>query len=432
MKYFKSLFKENLLLRITSLNASVIIVRLIVSLFVQRILAVNLGETGIAKIGQLRNVIQMLTGLSSLGTFNGVVKYVAEFNDNKKKLKEVFNTVFVFWLIGSVLSGLFLFFNAHWISERLFGHRGFTELIYVLALMPMVIGANRIFHGVVNGLSEYKKYAKIDLFGYLAATVLMLLSLLYYNLKGVLFAIALTPIIQCVIILLVFRSVLKRYLKWQDLRLKTPYLKPFLGFALMSMLSSVLLNYIELDIRTLITDRINIEEAGYWTAVNFISKNYMVFSSGVFSLYVIPKFARIYSGKDFKQELVHIYKTLLPLFGLGMLLVYFFRFTVIEIIYPDFTGMAPLFKWQLLGDFIRLASLVMAHQFLAKKLVKSFVFTELISLAMFYFLSKYLVGIYGVEGVVMAHFYRYIVYFLVVGLMVWYFFKRQGASSGAG
>ena len=428
MKNLKALFRENLLLKITSLNAFVIVLRLTVSLFAQRVLAVNLGETGIAQIGQLRNLMQMLTGVSSLGTFNGIVKYVAEFNDNRKKLNEVFSTVFVFWLIGAVLAGLFLFFNASWVSLQLFGNQDFTGLIYTVSLMPLVIGVNRIFQGVVNGLSEYKKYAKIDLFGYLASTALLVVSLFYYNLKGVLFAIALTPIIQFVIILLVFRPILKHYIRLQGLKLKTPYLKPFLGFALMSLLSSVLLNYIELDIRTVITNRISVDEAGYWTAVNFISKNYMVFSSGIFSLYVIPKFSRIYSGSDFKQEVVHIYKTLLPLFGLGMLLVYLFRFVVIDIIYPNFTGMAPLFKWQLLGDFIRLASLVIAHQFLAKKMVKSFVFTELVSLGMFYFLSKYLVGIYGVEGVVMAHFYRYIIYFLLVALMVWIFFKRQSSK----
>ena len=72
-----------------------------------------------------------------------------------------------------------------------------------------------------------------------------------------------------------------------------------------------------------------------------------------------------------------------------------------------------------MGDFIRLASLVIAHQFLAKKLVKSFIFTELISLGLFFVFSKYLVDLYGATGVVMAHFYRFIVYLVVVIIVVW-------------
>ena len=160
-------------------------------------------------------------------------------------------------------------------------------------------------------------------------------------------------------------------------------------------------------------------EAGYWTAMNFISKNYMAFSSAIFTLYVIPKFSRIYDRNGFLKEVINIYKTLLPLFGLGMLLIYIFRDFIINIIYPNFVGLEPLFKWQLMGDFIRLASLVIAHQFLAKKLVKSFIFTELISLGLFFVFSKYLVDVYGATGVVMAHFYRFIVYLVVVIIVVW-------------
>ena len=108
-----------------------------------------------------------------------------------------------------------------------------------------------------------------------------------------------------------------------------------------------------------------------------------------------------------------------------MVLVYLLRNYIIELIYPNFLGMEPLFKWQLLGDFIRLCALVLAYQFLAKKLVKSFVITELISLVLFYVLTKIFIGIYGTEGVVIAHFVRYIIYLIVVIIFVQIYYKRQ-------
>ena len=80
--------------------------------------------------------------------------------------------------------------------------------------------------------------------------------------------------------------------------------------------------------------------------------------------------------------------------------------------------MEPLFKWQLLGDFIRLCALVLAYQFLAKKLVKSFVITELISLVLFYVLTKVFIVTYGTEGVVIAHFVRYVIYLIVVIIFI--------------
>ncbi|WP_338356711.1 O-antigen translocase [Yeosuana marina] len=421
----KDIFKNNLLLKITSLNTLVISIRLIISLVVQRILAATVGEIGIAKIGQLRNLTLIITSTSSLGVFNGIVKYVAEFKDKNEKLKDLFSTAFLFVFIGSLLTSIIVFFNASWICNKLFGDLHLIFLIKFLALLPCVIGVNRLFQGILNGLSEYKKYAKIDLLSYILSIALLLTCLYYYNLEGVLFSIILAPLIQFFVIIYVFGSQLKQYIKFKGYNLKLPFAKEILAFTLMSFVSTVLLNYIELDIRTMITNKISINEAGYWTAMNFISKNYMTFSSSIFTLYVIPKFSRIYTGRLFKEEVLYIYKTLLPLFGIGMILVYLLRNEIIAIIYPDFIGMEPLFKWQLLGDFVRLTTLVIAHQFLAKKMVKTFVITELMSLAIFYILSKNLVVIYGTEGVVMAHFIRYISYFFIVVIAVWNYFRIQ-------
>ena len=76
--------------------------------------------------------------------------------------------------------------------------------------------------------------------------------------------------------------------------------------------------------------------------------------------------------------------------------------------------MTNLFKWQLLGDFVKFIALVVAYQFLAKRQIWYFVFTELLSVILFYIFSGYFIKLYGTEGIVMAHFFRYIVYLLVV------------------
>ncbi|MDB4225203.1 O-antigen translocase, partial [Flavobacteriaceae bacterium] len=186
--------------------------------------------------------------------------------------------------------------------------------------------------------------------------------------------------------------------------------------------------FVEIDIRSMLAEKMSERDAGVWTNITFISRNYMVFSGSLFSLYVLPKFAGIYTGKAFKNEVYSIYKTLLPIFGLGMLVVFFGKSIIIQLLYPGLDEMLPLFKWQLLGDFIRLASLVLAHQFLAKKMVRNFIFSELLSLGLFYGFANYLVTQYGLEGIVMGHFLRYIIYFIVVIFLVWRYFNNQKIS----
>ncbi|MCW8980701.1 MAG: oligosaccharide flippase family protein, partial [Altibacter sp.] len=206
--------RENLLLKITSLNTVVIGIRLVVSFFIQRLLAVLVGEEGISKIGQLRNITQLLTSLASFGIFSGVVKYVAEYKEDNEQLQKLFSTSLLFVLIGTVVTALLLFFGANAISERLFTSQDYTYLIKILAVLVPVISVHRIFTGVVNGLSMYKKYAKIDLFGYLASAVLMVYFLYEYNIDGALLAIALTPLIQLTVLLIIFTKTLREYIQF--------------------------------------------------------------------------------------------------------------------------------------------------------------------------------------------------------------------------
>ncbi|MGJ8550864.1 O-antigen translocase [Winogradskyella wichelsiae] len=409
---------SNTVLKITSLNAVVITIRLIVSAFIQRLLAVTVGEVGIASIGQLRNVIAMITSTSTLGTFNGLVKYIAEFKNDQSELSKLFSTVTVFGIIGSLISSAVLFFGASFLSDYLYDSQDYIFVFQLLAVIIPFVAIGRIVNAVISGLSDYKRYAKVELISYILATIALVIGVYTSELNGVLIAIIVAPVIQLIVLVFVFGKTLNTYVKFKSLKFDLIYKNKLLAFTLMSFISTFLLNYIELNIRTLVSEEININEAGYWTAVTFISKNYMVFATGLFTLYVLPKFASIHNKHDFKIEVFNIYKTILPIFGLGMILVYFLRNFIIQIIYPDFSGMEPLFKWQLLGDFIRLGALVLSHQFLAKRLVKSFVITEIVSLGLFFVLSKIFIQYYGTEGVVIAHFVRYIIYFIMVAFVI--------------
>jgi len=267
-------------------------------------------------------------------------------------------------------------------------------------------------------LSQYKDFAKIELLAYLISASLTIWFLYQYNLEGVLVAIAVIPVIQVFVMLFIFIKVLREYVQFSKIEFKIPLAKSLLAFSLMSFVSTILLNILEADIRGMIESKIGSTGADVWTGMTTLSKNYMVFSGAIFTLYVIPKFSAIYNKNDFVKEVGTIYKTLLPMFAVGMLIIYFGRQLFIDFIFVDYTEMKPLFKWQLLGDFMRLLSLVLAHQFFAKKMVRNFIFTEILSLTLFYVFANYLSGIYGVEGVVMAHLFRYIIYFFVVLFLV--------------
>lgn len=423
------IISNNLILKITSLNSLVVGARLLISLVVQNLLAQYTGQAGIAKVGQLRNISSMLMSLTSLGTFNGVVKYVSEYKSDQKNLLKLFSTLYVFSFTASIVIFFILFFWAPYFSNKLFLSDTYVIVFKVMAIAVPFISMNRIFNGVINGISDYKKHTKIEFISHFLAAVLLLVSLYFYSLKGVLVAIALTPIIQFTVLIFIFGKLLKDYVDFKAITFKIPFFKQLLGFTAMSFVATVLSNYVEIDIRTLILDKISEAEAGSWTAMNSISKIYMQFLIAIFTLYILPKYATINTSFEFRIELKKIYKSLVPLVFAGMILIYLLRNTLIELIFTDaFLGMAILFKWQLAGDFVRFIANVLSYQFLAKKQIKYFIYTQLIGLLMYVMFSRCFLPYFGTEGVVMALFVSNLVYLGAVLFTLRKLFSGQNVS----
>ena len=411
-----SFIKDNLLLKITSLNSGAIGIKALLGFASQRIIAEKFGPAGVAFIGDLRNIIPMIQSFSTLGIFNGIVKYVAEHKENKEELLKLFSTAFVWLLFSSLVTFFVLFFGASYWNDLIFStENDFSFVFKILAIAVPFIAMNRVVNGVINGLSAYKKFVKIELISYCLGVVLLITLLYYKNLNGALFAIAIFPILQFSILFYFFSKTLKEYLDYKKISFTIPYKNKLIGFTIMSFVATLLSNFVEIDLRGHLKNQISEADAGYWTAMTNLSKQYLMFSSAILTLYVIPKFSKIKRSVDFRREVLSIYKTLLPLFAGGMLLIFVLKDWVIDLTHgEDFLAMKPLFKWQLLGDFIKIASIIIAHQFYAKKMVKQFIVTELISLVLFYGLSSYFISSMGAEGIVLAHLLRYLICFPLV------------------
>jgi hypothetical protein len=108
----------------------------------------------------------------------------------------------------------------------------------------------------------------------------------------------------------------------------------------------------------------------------------------------------------------------MPMFGLGLIIIYFIRPYIVSGIFSDeFQPVEDLFLWQLLGDFVKVLSIVIAYQFLAKKMFWHYVITEAFLVIMLYITSVYFIDVYGVKGAVIGHFVSYFIYYLVVLLI---------------
>src|SRR5690606_31290450 len=102
----------------------------------------------------------------------------------------------------------------------------------------------------------------------------------------------------------------------------------------------------------------------------------------------------------------------------GLILIYLLRSVIISVIFSKaFEPVENLFGWQLLGDFVKVLSVVIAYQFIAKKMFWHFIITELFLVVIMYFSSVYLIDAFGVKGAVIGHFVSYVMHFGIILLI---------------
>ncbi|MBT8259776.1 MAG: O-antigen translocase, partial [Bacteroidia bacterium] len=191
------------------------------------------------------------------------------------------------------------------------------------------------------------------------------------------------------------------------------FMKKFTSYGVMAVITGIAFPLIMIGIRNYIIDTQGMRDAGYWEAMNRISSYYLMFVNSIMTLYFLPRFSEIDSKKEFRQEVFSFYKTIIPVFALGLFVIYLLKpFVVALFLTENFVFVENLFGWQLLGDLVKIMAIVIAYQFIAKKMFIHFIVTFLIIAT--YFTSVYLIDIYGVKGANMAHFFSYAMYYIII------------------
>lgn len=422
MNFNREIFKSSLF-KVTSLNSVSVVLKIITGLISSKIIAVFLGAPGMALVGNMRNFFTSVETISTLGFQNGIVKYSAENQENESELKKVISTIF-FSLIGaSIIFGLVLFlFATNW-NDEVFGSDFSYDFVFkILALTLPFYVINLFLISVINGFGKFKAVIFINIFGNLIGLLVSILLIYRYNIAGALISIAITPALLFFISL--FYSA-KEFSLTKNISLSSfdfSIIKNLSSYSIMALVYGFIGPLVYLAIRNYIIENLGINQAGYWSAMERISSNYLLFISTLLSVYFLPKLVLAQNNLETKKVFWSYYKTILPVFILGLSFIYIFRNIIIKILFTeDMLPVSNLFFWQLVGDVFKASSIILGYQFFAKKMTKAFVITEIFSLTTLYFSSIYFVNIFQIEGIVIAHAFTYGIYLLVLSI----YFRRS-------
>ncbi|PKB15703.1 PST family polysaccharide transporter [Flavobacterium sp. 5] len=404
------------LFKISSLNSLSVLFKIGTGLVTSKLLAVFVGPSGMALVGNLRNFMTSLESISTLGFQNGIVKYVAETENDKSKLQKIIATVFIsLLLIAIILSGILFYFAAYW-NNQIFGtHFEYSFVFKVLALALPWYTVSLFFISVINGLGEFKKVILVTILGNVISLLVSLILIWNYQTLGALLAIVASP---SLLFLVSFYFVNREIRFFEAIKLDLfdfKIIKNLSSYSLMAFVSSVIGPLVLLAIRKNVIATVGINQAGYWETMTRISSYYMLFVSTILSVFFLPKLASAKSNSETKTIFWNYYKSILPLFIIGLSLVYALRFFIVELLFTkEFFPVASMFFWQLLGDILKVAFLILGYQFFAKRLTLAFIISEIASLAVLYVASIYLIRFFGIQGALMAQVLDNLIYLLVL------------------
>ncbi len=411
------------LIKTSLLNGIAVVIKMLTLLGINKILAIYVGPSGYAALGQFQNAVQMITTFASGAINTGVTKYTAEYYEDVKKQQAVWRTAGTIAFIGSMVTGMLVVIFKDTLSSWFLNDANYSGVFVWFALTLVFFVFNTLLLAILNGKKEIHRYVVANISGSLFALLATAVMTIQYGLYGALVSLAVYQSLAFfVTILLCYKA------KW----FKFDYLLGAIDkatalnlgkFTAMALTSAACVPLSHILVRNHLGETLSWEAAGYWEAMSRLSGAYLLLITTTLSVYYLPRLSEIKSSGEIKKEIAQGYRVILPTAAVLGLAIYLFRDLIIQVLFTvDFLPMRELFALQLVGDTLKIGSWVLGYVMLGRALVKLFVISEIIFSFSFVALTYSFTSYIGLEGVSLAHALNYLLYWFFVG---YFLFKNK-------
>lgn len=407
------------LLKTSALNGIAVLIKTASMFILNKILAIYLGPSGYAAIGQFQNFIQIVTSFAGGAINTAVVKYTAEYYEDENKQRAIWKTAGSIVFLFSIIIAVLLLFFQRQLSVYIFQTDEFQSIFVWFAIFLLFFNFNTLFLAILNGKKEILKLVIANIAGSLFSLAITGVLAFKFGLYGALVALSIYQSTAFMVTLLLCYKA--DWFKFRYLfgKIDRDITRKFAGFALMALTSALCGPLSQIAIRTYMTGEFGIEYAGYWEAMIRLSGAYLMLVTVTLSVYYLPRLSELSALRDIKKEVYLGYKFIFPAALLGAMLVYLLRDWIIGLLFTDaFLPMRDLFLWQMIGDSLKIGSWILAYLMLSKAMTKLFIVTEIIFSISLVILTYLFTNIFGFEGVSIAYLVNYAIYWLVMGLFV--------------
>lgn len=375
-----------------------------------KLFAILLGPSGIAVLGNMKSVMQILMSSASFGMQRGIIRFTSEFREQRHAFQKLLGTLHIIYGSIALVIAVVLFFLSDYLANVILQDDKYAWLFQILAIIVPFQGFHVLYFSILQGLDNYKKVVWVELVMIFCNLIFVGLSTFKFGLTGALFSVACMPVFYFFVSVVFLKSDIPNFkIAWSSSTAKNLFL-----YALMTLFSGIAFPLLFILIRNHISSVLGIDEVGYWEAVNQFSFFYFILLNSVMLMYVLPKITAQTDNVFYRSQVVEYVKKIMPLFAVFLIVLFLLRkYAILVLLSPEFTSIETLFGWQLLGDFFRAMTLIFSIYFHARRLAIPYITIDALLIVLLFTLTTVFVDSYGLIGAVKAHFISYFIYFIV-------------------
>jgi PST family polysaccharide transporter len=421
----KQIVKQDIV-KVFSLTSITTLVRMAAGFISVKVVAVIIGPAGVALLGQLNNFNTIIMSIATGGITAGVTKYIAQYKDDTSITREYIGSAVKITLFSSFLCGLFLVFGSSFLSLKILLDKKYSFVFIIFGVTLVFYACNTLLLAVINGYKQFDLYIKISILSTFIGLLLSLALVIPFGIHGALLnAVTSQSLTFFVAILLAKRSGII-YFSSDFLLSKFDKSKAiqYFRFSVMALISAFTVPVSQLLIRGFVINEFSIQSAGCWEGMNRLSGMYLMVITSSFGIYYLPKLSETLDVDVLRGEIIRAYKVIIPCLLAGLPVVYLGRYIIINILFTsEFYQMSDLFLWQIIGDFFKISSWLIAYLMVAKAMTKIYIITEILFSASYIGFALLFGNLIGLQGVVLGYAANYMLYSLVMWVGI---YKKLG------
>ncbi|MCB5250058.1 MAG: O-antigen translocase [Sulfurimonadaceae bacterium] len=397
------------LIKTTLLSSVATVIKILSSIVINKAVALYIGPSGLALIGQFQNFSQAIQIISSGAINTGVTKYTSEYCSKEKSIQSLFSTSIKISFFFSILIGFCIIFFSDYIAVQLLKTDRYSYIFIIFGFTLIFFILNNYFLSILNGLKEIKMFISISIIQSIYSLCFTTLLIVFYSFDGALIAFVTNQSIVFIIIIWMLRK--HKIINFNNFRGKFNIIeaKKLSKFMIMTLTSALSVPASYFIIRNQIGETLGWDVAGYWQALISISSLYLLIITTALSTYYLPKLSAINSIETLKKEIFNGYYIIIPIVCLlGMCLYMIREFIIIVLFTNDFLPMKEFFIYQICGDVLKISCFLIGYVLIAKEMTKIFIIKELVMSIFFVVISVILLKNYALEGVFFAYIITYI------------------------